>query len=60
MEVLRWYNVSALMDLCDKHLTGRKTSVMEYGMMLSVKLSMQHATNLAQFCRRSQTYCQVC
>jgi len=59
MEALRWYDISSLVSLCDKHLTGQKTSVMEYGMMLSVKLSMLHAANLAQFCRRSHSYCQV-
>ena len=59
VEVLRWYDMSALTSLCDRHLTGRQTSVMEYGMMLSVKYSMQHAVNLIEFCRQSQTSCQV-
>jgi len=59
IEVLRWYDMSALVDLCARHLTGRKTSAMEYGMMLSVKFSMQHAANLVQFCQRSQAHCQV-
>jgi len=55
-EVLRWYDISTLVNLCEKHLTGRSTSVMELGLMLAVKYSMQHAVNLAQFCRQS---CQV-
>lgn len=58
-EVFRWYNMAALTSLCERHLTGQKTSVMEYGMMLTVKYSMQHAANLTQFCRQSQVLCQV-
>jgi len=59
VEVLRWHDMSALVELCDSQLSGTKTSVLEYGLMLSVKYSMQHAVNLAQFCQRSQMYCQV-
>jgi len=59
VEVLRWYDMSALAALCDRQLTGRQTSVMQYGLMLTVKYSMLHAANLTRFCRQSQTSCQV-
>jgi len=59
VEVLRWFDISALTSLCERQLTGRRTSVLEYGLMLTVKYSMQHAANLTQFCRQSQTSCRV-
>jgi hypothetical protein len=51
-EVLRWYDVELVVDQCNMHLTGHMTSVLEYGLMLTAKYTMQHAASLGHFQQR--------
>lgn len=58
VEVIRWYDMTLLTELCDAHFTGQ-TMLLNYGMSLAVKYSMCHAADLLMMLHCSSHLWQV-